>query len=49
LPEWINEEQTLKYIKVKFTRFLTQFKADQDYAIYSSKIKDMAINNKQSF
>lgn len=29
LPEWINEEETLKYIKNKFTRFLSQFKSDK--------------------
>jgi DNA replicative helicase MCM subunit Mcm2 (Cdc46/Mcm family) len=39
----------MKYIKIKFTRFLTQFNANKDFAIYSAKIKDMAINNKQSF
>ena len=49
LPEWINEEETLKYIRTKFTRFLTQFKGDKDYPIYAEKIKEMAISNKQSF
>ncbi len=28
---------------------MTQFKADQDYPIYANRIKEMAINNKQSF
>ena len=49
LPEWINEEETLKYIKSKFTKFLTQYKGDKGYLIYAEKIKDMAISNRQSF
>ena len=48
LPEWIREEETRKYIKIKFTRFLTQFKADEDFPIYASKIRKMVIENKQS-
>ena len=39
----------MKYIKTKFTKFLTQFKIEKDYLIYADKIKDMAISNRQSF
>lgn len=43
LPQWIKQDETFKYIKNKFTRFLTQFKGDENYAIYANKIREMAI------
>lgn len=48
LPQWIKEEDTIKYIKTKFTKFLSHFKGESDFPIYASKIKDMCFNNLQS-
>jgi hypothetical protein len=48
LPQWIKEEETVKYIKFKFSKFLSQFKGEGEYPIYALKIRDMCINNQQS-
>jgi DNA replication licensing factor MCM2 len=48
LPQWIKEEETMKYIKFKFTKFLSHFKGDGDFPIYNGKIREMCIANKQS-
>ena len=45
---WVKEEETLKYIKSKFTKFLTQYKGDSDYPIYGTKLREMCISNQQS-
>jgi DNA replicative helicase MCM subunit Mcm2 (Cdc46/Mcm family) len=31
LSQWIKEDETLKYIKIKFTKSLNHFKADNDF------------------
>lgn len=48
LSQWIKEDETLKYIKIKFTKFLNHFKADNDFPIYGTKIREMCISNLQS-
>lgn len=48
LPQWIREDETLKYIKIKFTKFLNHFKGDTNFPIYGTKIREMCISNHQS-
>ena len=45
---WIHEEETQKYIKIKFTKFLNHYKGDSKIPIYGTKIRDMCIENRQS-
>lgn len=48
LPQWIKEEETMKYIKFKFTKFLNNFKGEGEMPIYATRIKEMCISNRQS-
>lgn len=48
MAQWIKEEQTIKYIKNKFTKFLNHFKGESDFPIYGTKIREMCIANLQS-
>ena len=48
LAKWIHQEQTLKYIRVKFTKFLNQFKGENNLPIYATKIRQMCVSNLQS-
>ena len=48
LHEWIKQDETLKYINLKFRKFLKSYRGDGDYPIYLTKINDMCVQNKQS-
>lgn len=45
LPEWINEERTVRYIKRSFYRFLNEFN-ENGVLIYQEKIRKMCSENK---
>lgn len=49
LQQWIKEEETTRYIKIKFAKFLKQYKGDTNYPIYGNKIHTMCVDNQQSF
>lgn len=48
LSQWIKEDETIKYIRSKFTKFLNHFKGDRELPIYGTKIREMCISNLQS-
>lgn len=48
LSEWIKQDETVKYIKVKFRGFLLRFKGDEAHPIYARRIREMCTANKQS-
>lgn len=48
LAEWIKEDQTIRYIKGKFIKFMNQFKGESDFPIYATKIREMCLANQQS-
>lgn len=48
LSEWLREEQTLKFIKSKFSKFLKSFQGEANHTIYYAAIREMCTSNKQS-
>ena len=48
LGQWIEQIETVKYINVKFSKFLRQYKGEETQPIYNAKIKEMCIKNRQS-
>jgi DNA replication licensing factor MCM2 len=48
LSEWIKEDQTIKFIRSRFSKFLKSFQGEANYPIYSVAIREMCTSNKQS-
>ena len=39
LEQWIQEEETVKYIKSKFRKFLRSFQGEATYPIYAAALR----------
>ena len=48
LSEWIKQNETVKYIKIKFRGFLLRYKGDKAIPIYATKLREMCTSNRQS-
>lgn len=48
LEQWIQEEETIKYIKSKFRKFIRSFQGDHSFPIYAAALREMCTSNKQS-